>query len=155
MPTGLTPDAFISLVVGTDLLVPVSAPDSFGCGPLGVAGDAGGAGAPAGLQRGFGTWPHSRDDAAVERQGAVTRHGVHLTTCGSTADHGAPGPGHGVAADTMAAEDLAAGRLVDAGGGHFSISVEIRLFRPLRRQSQTAEAFWKAISRQSAAQGRE
>jgi hypothetical protein len=55
---------------------------------------------------------------------------------------------------TMAAEDLAAGRLVNAGGG-FSISVEIRLFRPLRRQSNTAEAFWKAMSRQSLAQGRE
>jgi LysR family transcriptional regulator, hypochlorite-specific transcription factor HypT len=54
---------------------------------------------------------------------------------------------------TMAAEDLAAGRLVNAGG--FSISVEIRLFRPLRRQSNTAEAFWKAMSRQSPAQGRE
>jgi LysR family transcriptional regulator, hypochlorite-specific transcription factor HypT len=56
---------------------------------------------------------------------------------------------------TMAAEDLAAGCLVDADGGGFSISVEIRLFRPLRRQSNTAEAFWKAMSRQSPAQGRE
>lgn len=53
---------------------------------------------------------------------------------------------------TMAAEDLAAGRLVDAGGD-FSISVEIRLFRPRRRQSNTAEAFWKAMSRQSTPQG--
>jgi hypothetical protein len=33
----------------------------------------------------------------------------------------------------MAAEDLAAGRLVDAAAG-FSISVEIRLFRPRRRR---------------------
>jgi DNA-binding transcriptional LysR family regulator len=56
---------------------------------------------------------------------------------------------------TMAAEDLAAGRLVDASDGHFSISVEIRLFRPLRRQSNTAEAFWKAMRRQSLAQARE
>ena len=58
---------------------------------------------------------------------------------------------------TMAAEDLAAGRLVDAGAGGFSIGVEIRLFRPLRRQSQTAEAFWKAVSGQSLApaQGRD
>jgi LysR family transcriptional regulator, hypochlorite-specific transcription factor HypT len=56
---------------------------------------------------------------------------------------------------TMAAEDLAAGRLVDAGGGCFAIGVEIRLFRPLRRQSPTAEAFWKEVSRQSPAQARE
>jgi hypothetical protein len=55
----------------------------------------------------------------------------------------------------MAAEDLTAGRLVDAGGGHFSISVEIRLFRPLRQQSPTAEAFWKEMSRQSPVQVQE
>ena len=46
-------------------------PRRFGRGPLGLAGHAGGAGAPAGLQRGFGPRPHPRDDAAVERQGAV------------------------------------------------------------------------------------
>jgi LysR family transcriptional regulator, hypochlorite-specific transcription factor HypT len=65
--------------------------------------------------------------------------------------------GQGIAwlPQTMAAEDLTAGRLVDAGGGHFSISVEIRLFRPLRRQSNTAEAFWKAMSGQSPTLGRE
>ena len=56
---------------------------------------------------------------------------------------------------TVAAEDLAAGRLVDAGAGGFSIGVEIRLFRPLRRQSNTAEAFWKAMAKQSLAQRRE
>ncbi len=56
---------------------------------------------------------------------------------------------------TMAAEDLAAGRLVDAGGGGFSIGVEIRLLRPKRRQSNTAETFWKAMSRQSLLQDRE
>ena len=56
---------------------------------------------------------------------------------------------------TMAAEDLAAGRLLDAGGGGFSVGVEIRLFRPMRRRSNTAEAFWKAISRQSPSRDRE
>jgi LysR family transcriptional regulator, hypochlorite-specific transcription factor HypT len=63
--------------------------------------------------------------------------------------------GQGVAwlPQTMAAEDLAAGRLVDAGGGRFSIGVEIRLFRPLRRQSNTAEAFWKAMASQSPPRG--
>jgi LysR family transcriptional regulator, hypochlorite-specific transcription factor HypT len=55
----------------------------------------------------------------------------------------------------MAAEDLAAGRLADAGNGRFSISVEIRLLRPIRQQSNTAEAFWKAMSRPSPSQGRE
>ena len=48
---------------------------------------------------------------------------------------------------TMAIEDLAAGRLVDAGGEHHSIALEIRLFRSLQRQSKAAEAFWGAIVR--------
>jgi hypothetical protein len=43
----------------------------------------------------------------------------------------------------------------DFGGDGFSISMEIRLFRPLRRRSNTAEAFWKAMSTQAPAQGRE
>ena len=47
---------------------------------------------------------------------------------------------------TLAHDDIAAGRLVDPGHGNYSIEVEIRLIRPLRRQGPTAEAFWKSIA---------
>src|SRR3954454_17183834 len=47
---------------------------------------------------------------------------------------------------TLAAEDIEAGRLVDAGLGHFSVEVEIRLFRPVHGQTRAAEAFWKAMA---------
>ena len=47
---------------------------------------------------------------------------------------------------TLAAEDIEAGRLVDAGLGHFAVEVEIRLFRPVHGQTRTAEAFWKAMA---------
>jgi DNA-binding transcriptional LysR family regulator len=47
---------------------------------------------------------------------------------------------------TLAHDDIAAGRLVDPGHGNYSIEVEIRLFRPLRRHGPTAEAFWKSIA---------
>lgn len=47
---------------------------------------------------------------------------------------------------TLAHDDIVASRLVDPGHGNYSIDVEIRLIRPLRRQGPTAEAFWKAIA---------
>jgi LysR family transcriptional regulator, hypochlorite-specific transcription factor HypT len=47
---------------------------------------------------------------------------------------------------TLARDDVGAGRLVDPGHGSYSVETEIRLFRPLRRQSPTAEAFWKSIA---------
>ena len=55
--------------------------------------------------------------------------------------------GHGIAwlPETLAAEDIAAGRLVDPAQGRFSIDVDIRLIRPVHRQPRTAEAFWKAV----------
>jgi LysR family transcriptional regulator, hypochlorite-specific transcription factor HypT len=55
--------------------------------------------------------------------------------------------GEGVAwvPQSLAAEDIEAGHLVDPGLGRFSIDVEIRLFRPVHRLAGTAEAFWKAV----------
>jgi LysR family transcriptional regulator, hypochlorite-specific transcription factor HypT len=50
----------------------------------------------------------------------------------------------------LAGDDLAAGRLVDAGGGEYSLSVEIRLFRSVHRQSVTAEVFWRSVTAQVA-----
>jgi DNA-binding transcriptional LysR family regulator len=47
---------------------------------------------------------------------------------------------------TLAHDDIAAGRLVDPGHGSYSVEVEIRLFRVSRRQAPTAEAFWKSIA---------
>jgi DNA-binding transcriptional LysR family regulator len=61
--------------------------------------------------------------------------------------------GQGVAwlPQTLADADLATGRLADAGQGAFSVPLEIRLFRPLRRQSAIAEAFWRTMSDAAAA----
>jgi LysR family transcriptional regulator, hypochlorite-specific transcription factor HypT len=47
---------------------------------------------------------------------------------------------------TLAHDDIAAGRLVDPGHGSYSIEVEIRLFRASRRQAPTAEAFWGSVA---------
>jgi DNA-binding transcriptional LysR family regulator len=45
----------------------------------------------------------------------------------------------------LAGEDLASGRL-DAGEGKYLLALEVRLVRSLRRQSVTAEAFWKLVT---------
>ena len=48
---------------------------------------------------------------------------------------------------TLAEEDMTAGRLVLAGGTELAIPIDIRLFRPVARQSHTAEAVWAAFER--------
>jgi LysR family transcriptional regulator, hypochlorite-specific transcription factor HypT len=155
VPTGLAPDAFASLVVGTDLLVPVSAPGAASAARWALPGTPE---APlrllayseaSGLARIFQTTQRSSGEALSLDTVFTSPLAAALQTMARQ------GQGMAWLPHTMAAEDLAAGRLVDAGGSHFSISLEIRMFRPLRRQSHTAEAFWKAMSRQSPAQGRE
>ena len=49
---------------------------------------------------------------------------------------------------TLAEEDIAGGRLVEAGGSvDPEIPIEIRLFRPIARQSQAAEWVWTAFEK--------
>ena len=45
----------------------------------------------------------------------------------------------------LAAQDLAGGALVRAGGDEWDVAVEVRLFRPTARQSAIAERFWAAL----------
>jgi LysR family transcriptional regulator, hypochlorite-specific transcription factor HypT len=48
---------------------------------------------------------------------------------------------------TLAEEDISAGLLVDAGRPQLEIPIEIRLFRPVARQSKAVEAIWSAFER--------
>ena len=98
VPTGLTPDAFTSLVVGTDLLVPVSAPDPSGAARWALPGTPA---APVRLLAYSGASGLSRILEAMQRSSGKALsldHGVHLAARGRAADHGAPEPGHGVVA---------------------------------------------------------
>jgi DNA-binding transcriptional LysR family regulator len=63
--------------------------------------------------------------------------------------------GHGIAwlPETLAAEDIAVGRLVDPAQGKLSVEVDIRLIRPIHRQPRTAETFWKAVGDMGASEG--
>lgn len=46
---------------------------------------------------------------------------------------------------SLIADDLAAGRLIPAGGPEDAVPMEIRLFRPKARQSPAAEAMWDRV----------
>lgn len=147
-PTRLPADGFDSLVVGRDLLVPAVAPTL----PNVLLPGSSGATIPwlaysdaSGLGRILKAALSARPDApmleaALTAPLAATLHSMALQ-------------GQGVAwlPRSMAAEDLAAGRLMDAGDGRYSIELRITLFRPRRRLSSTAEACWQAAKAASGA----
>lgn len=49
---------------------------------------------------------------------------------------------------SLIAEELAAARLVTAGGAQWAIEVEIRLFRPQSTLPRAAERFWAVVADQ-------
>ncbi len=135
---------FRSIVVGHDVLVPLSAPAGGGAPRWAL----GGAAAPRYLgysdQSGLGrilagTWEAAGDGPAL--QPVFTSH--LAATLQSMARNG---DGLAWLPQTLAEEDVAAGLLVEAGGAEHQVPIEIRLFRPVSRQSEAAEAFWAAFA---------
>ncbi|WP_207540623.1 LysR family transcriptional regulator [Sabulicella rubraurantiaca] len=146
----LTPDRFTSLAVGADVLLPVSAPDENGAPRWVLPGSPDAPvrflaySAASGLGRIL--------EAAWRSAGEAPCFDPVFTSPLAAALQTMARQGQGLAwlPRSMAADDLAAGHLVEAGGT--PIKVEIRLFRPRRRQSATAEAFWETLSRQPSSQ---
>ncbi|MFC7553395.1 LysR substrate-binding domain-containing protein [Pseudoroseomonas wenyumeiae] len=135
-PARFAPEAFDSVVVGHDRLLPLSAPDADGAphwrlsaGPARLLAYS----APSGLGRIL---------EATQRPALETVFTSPLAAALLTMAR----QGQGIAwlPASLAAEDLAAGRLLEAGEAGHAVPVEIRLFRPRRRQSPVAEAFWRA-----------
>ena len=140
-PSRLEAGAFRSAAVGSDRLVPVSAPD--------------GTGAPQHALGGSGTpLPHLAysPESGMGRIVTAARGGFpgpvaletvftsHLAAVLRTLAR----DGRGVAwlPESLIGEDLAQGTLVRAGGAAWEIPVEVRLYRPRARQSPAAETFW-------------
>ncbi len=141
-------EPYQSVVVGDDRLVPVSAPDRSGAPRWPLAGSQ---------QKTLPFLAYSEPSGLGRILEATRRsgfRGIELETVFSSplaaALQGMARQGEGVAwlPQSLAADDLAAGRLVDAGRGEFRVSVEIRLFRLVHRQSAIAEAFWKSATAQ-------
>jgi LysR family transcriptional regulator, hypochlorite-specific transcription factor HypT len=144
--TRLEPYQFTSVVVGGDALLPLSAPGSKGAPQWTLPGHPESPvpflsyGPKSGLNRILdAVWAKERGAFSLQKR---------FTAQLATALLSMARQGQGVAwiPQTLAAEDIEAGRLVDAGLGRFAVDVEIRLFRPVHGQTRTAEAFWKAMA---------
>lgn len=146
VPARFEPDRFQSIVVGSDLLVPVMAPDASGTAAYRLPGTAASPvrflaySAPSGLGR------------ILEAAGHSSSKGLWLDTIFTSPLAAAlqtmARQGHGMAwlPHSLAADDLSAGRLVSAGAEKFSVPVEIRLFRAIERKSAAAETFWRTVT---------
>jgi LysR family transcriptional regulator, hypochlorite-specific transcription factor HypT len=137
---------FTSVVVGRDVLLPLCAPLEDGTPRWPLPGN------PSSPSRVLSYRPQSglgRIVTAVLEKNWPTLSLQKMLTAQLAATlltMARQGDGIAWLPQTLAHDDVAAGRLVDPGHGSYSIEVEIRLFRPLRRQAPTAEAFWKSIT---------
>jgi DNA-binding transcriptional LysR family regulator len=136
---------FKSIVVGADTLVPLSAPGRDGAPRWRLRGGKVIKYLAYSAQSGLGRIVAARREA---RDRAFTLETIFTSHLAATLLSMARA-GDGVAwlPRTLAEEDILAGRLVEAGDPDLAIPIEIRLFRPVTRQSQAAESVWAAFER--------
>lgn len=144
--TRLEPSQFTSVVVGEDILLPLCARNSKGAPQWTLPGHAEtplpllSYGPKSGLGRILDAVQAKERGSLSLKKGFTAQLAVALLSMARQ--------GQGVAwiPQTLAAEDIEAGRMLDAGLGRFSVEVEIRLFRPVHGQTRIAEGFWKAVT---------
>ncbi|KTE00214.1 LysR family transcriptional regulator [Sphingopyxis sp. H115] len=134
---------FLSISLGADALVPVSAPHKTGGTPLHslAAGD----GAPVhllayGAESGMGRIVSAMFGASAMPASFTPVFTSHTLVLARMAKDG---KGLAWLPRSIVADDLDKGTLVRAGDTAWDIPVDIRLYRPRGRQSPSAEAFWK------------
>jgi LysR family transcriptional regulator, hypochlorite-specific transcription factor HypT len=136
---------FRSIVVGADTLVPLSAPSADGAARWRL--DGGGPvkylaySAQSGLGRIVAAQWGAKDRAFMLDTVFTSHLAATLHSMARAEDGVAWLP------RTLAEDDIAAGLLVEAGGGELAIPIEIRLFRPAARQSKAVEEIWSAFER--------
>jgi LysR family transcriptional regulator, hypochlorite-specific transcription factor HypT len=136
---------FRSIVVGTDTLVPLSAPSAGGVARWRLDGDEPVKYLAYSAQSGLGRIVAARWGAKDRPFALETVFTSHL----AAALHSMARAGDGVAwlPRTLAEDDISAGVLVEAGDADCRIPIEIRLFRPAARQSKAVEEIWSAFER--------
>ena len=137
---------FRSIVVGADTLVPLSASSAGGVARWRLDG-----GDPVNYlaysaQSGLGRIVAARWGVKDRPFALETVFTSHL----AATLHSMARAGDGVAwlPRTLAEDDIVAGLLVEAGSAELAIPIEIRLFRPVARQSRAVEAIWSAFERE-------
>ncbi|CAO4184928.1 LysR family transcriptional regulator [Methylorubrum populi] len=151
--TPLEDKGFVSHPLGMDRLVPVSAPDDGGDPrhrlpgtpeaplPFLTYSPASGMGR---ILTAAHTAAHLADATFGHLRPVFTSHAASVLKTLALS-----GRGIAWAPLCLAADDLAAGRLVRAGDARWDVEIEIRLIRPRARQSRSAEAFWTHLQAQS------
>jgi DNA-binding transcriptional LysR family regulator len=148
-PSGLDERNFISMTVGTDVLVPVCAKNAGGH-PLWELSDESEEPLPLlGYRAESGLGRIMAADWAAK--GNSPRLNMVLTSHLAATLLSMARARRGIAwlPLTLARADIENGALTLAGGERWHIPIQIRLFRPRRRQSQTAEHFWSTASQGS------
>ncbi|MFB4390565.1 MULTISPECIES: LysR substrate-binding domain-containing protein [unclassified Pseudomonas] len=144
-PIILDPDKFIGLRLGSDAFFPVSAPDAEGKPLFALPGSAN---APIPYLAYTATSFLGRvADMALQAQGTTLKRcheadmAMHLMRMARE--------GYGVAwlPESAVEEELAAGRLVHAGGPQWSAELEIWSFRSVGNSNQTMLELWKSLER--------
>ncbi|WP_332672062.1 LysR substrate-binding domain-containing protein [Aromatoleum sp.] len=147
VPGALQAQGYPSLVVGADRLVPVSAPDADGRPRHALVAD--GAEQPVTLlsyspESGMDRLLHEVLGPKLARLPAHSAFTAHLSSVLRTMAL----DGRGIAwlPDSLVADDVAAGRLVEAGAREWSIPMEVRLYRDRAPLGQAGEDFWAAVA---------
>jgi LysR family transcriptional regulator, hypochlorite-specific transcription factor HypT len=134
---------FKSIVVGSDTLVPLSAPDESGLPRWSLGGPTPARYLAYSDQSGLGrilSGKWEADGCSPAPEPVFTSHLAATLQSMARA-----GDGLAWLPRTLAEEDITSGRLVEAGSLEHHVPMEIRLFRPVSRQSETAEAVWAAF----------
>lgn len=145
VPGGLDMASYSSVQVGSDTLVPVSAPGKKGQ-PLHRLASAGKQATPVlaySAESGLGRIVRALQGPALEKLRAEPVFTAHLASVLKTMAL----DGRGVAwlPVSLIAEDLKSGRLVDASEPHWRIDLQIRLFRGSGSLPPAAEGFWRNV----------
>ena len=136
---------FRSIVVGVDTLIPLSAPDRNGVARWRLhSGDRLkylAYSAQSGLGRIIASRWEGEDRIFALETVFTSQLAATLLSMARAGDGVAWLP------RTLAEEDISAGLLVEAGSPELEIPIEIRLFRPVARQSKAVEGIWSAFER--------
>jgi LysR family transcriptional regulator, hypochlorite-specific transcription factor HypT len=145
MPGSLDSDAYLSAMMGSDQLVPVSRPTSRGQPQHRLEKKAAGSEiAVLAYTQESGTGRILR--AILGRRLAGLAHQTVFTAHLASVLRSMALDGRGIAwlPRTLIEEDLAAGRLVAAAGAAWTVDLEIRLYRQREDIARAANAFWQA-----------
>ncbi|WP_370869091.1 LysR family transcriptional regulator [Rhodoferax sp.] len=143
-PGRLHAEAYPSVQIGADVLIPVSAAGPGGR-PLHTLGSSGSA-VPLltySAESGLGRILRETRYAALEKLSTQTFFTAHLASVLRTMVL----DGRGIAwlPKSLIDEDLASGRLVPAASEEWCVELEIRLYRDRKPMARAAEALWDAV----------